>query len=107
MAEVQHYVVFAQLDLVHHIALGLNDWHLTMPILQLRISEGGLGQASLSVYAQWAHSHMFVSYVLRPERYTEWHTGPLRRWAFVLVIDVPPPPVSNEHYPFEPYFLCT
>ena len=34
--------VLSQLNLVHKIALGLNNWHLTMPILQLPVREGGL-----------------------------------------------------------------
>ena len=73
--------VCSQLDLVHRTALGLTNWNLTMPILLLPPSEGGLGQASLSAYAQWAHSHSFVTYVLRPGRFAEQHSGPFRRWA--------------------------
>ena len=61
-----------------------------MPILQLPQAEGGLGQANLSAYAQWVHSHTFVTYALRPEKFAEQHAGPFRRWAFSigLVIDV-------------------
>ena len=35
--------VLSQLNLVHKIALGLNNWHLTMPILQLPARGGGVG----------------------------------------------------------------
>ena len=34
--------VLSQLNLVHKIALGLNNWRLTMPIPQLPVKEGGL-----------------------------------------------------------------
>ena len=60
--------VCSQLDLVHRTALGLTNWNLTMPILLLPPSEGGLG-------------HSFVTYVLRPGRFAEQHSGPFRRWA--------------------------
>ena len=39
--------MLAQLDLVHKVAWGLDNWHLTMLILQLPLQEGGLGQAGL------------------------------------------------------------
>ena len=78
--------VCTQLDLVHRIALGLNTWHLTMPILQLPPSEGGTGQASPSTYAPWVHNHTFVSYVLQPERFAERHAGPFRRWSCATVL---------------------
>ena len=63
--------VLSQLNLVHKIALGLNDWHLTMPSLQLPLKEGGLGQASLAAYAEWVHSHSFVRYVQCPAQFAE------------------------------------
>ena len=53
----------SQMDMVHRTALGISTWHLTMPILVRPPSEGGLGQASLSAYAQWTHSHTVVQYV--------------------------------------------
>ena len=73
-----------QLNLVHRIALGLNNWHLTIPILQLPPDEGGLGQASLASYAEWVHSHSFVKYVQRVAQFAERHAAPFQRWAFTL-----------------------
>ena len=52
-----------------------------MSILVRPPQEGGLGQASLSSYAQWTHSHTFAQYVQRPSRFPERHVGPFRRWA--------------------------
>ena len=74
--------VLSQLNLVHKIALGLNNWHLTMPILQLPIREVGLAQASLAAYAEWVHSQSFVRFVQRPAQFAERHVAPFRRWAF-------------------------
>ena len=97
-----------QLDLVHRTALGLTNWNLTMPILLLPPSEGGWGQASLSAYAQWAHSHSFVKCVLRPGRFAEQHSGPFRRWAaaqgllmeeeFLPYLQLGPVPLSRPSF---------
>ena len=73
--------VLTQLDLVHKVALGLNNWHLTMPILLLPPAAGGLGQASLGAYVQWVHSHTFVMVVATPSRIASAHMGPFQRWA--------------------------
>ena len=100
--------VCSQLDLVHRTAPGLTNWNLTMPILLLPPSEGGLGQASLSAYALWAHSHAFVTYVLRPGRFAEQHSGPFRRWAaaqgllmeeeFLPYLQLGPVPLSRPSF---------
>ena len=74
--------VLSQLNVVHKIALGLNNWHLTMPILQLPAKEGGLAQANLAAYAEWVHSQSFVRFVQRPAQFAERHVAPFRRWAF-------------------------
>ena len=74
--------VLSQLNLVHKIALGLNNWHLTMPILQLPVKEGMLAQANLAAYAEWVHTQSFVRFVRRPAQFAERHVTPFRRWAF-------------------------
>ena len=76
---VEHVV--SQLDLVHIVVLGLNNWHLTMPTLQLRLREGGLGQVGLSTYAQWVHSQTFVTAVLTPRRFSSVHHHRFQRRA--------------------------
>ena len=73
--------VCSQMDMVHWTALGISTWDLTMSILVRPPREGGLGQASLSSYAQWTHSHTFAQYVQRPSHFPERHVGPFRRWA--------------------------
>ena len=74
--------VLSQLNLVHTIALGLNNWHLTMPIRHLPVKEGGLAQASLAAYAEWVHSQSFVRFVQRLAQFAERHVAPFQRWAF-------------------------
>ena len=79
-----------------------------MSILVRPPKEGGLGQASLSAYAQRTHSHTFAQYVQRPSRFAERHVGPFRWWAgahgmlfheeFLLVFQMSPLPLSMPSF---------
>ena len=73
--------VSALLNFVQRVALNLNSWHLTVGILSMRESEGGLAHASLSSYALWVHSHSFVTLVCHPQAYPESQVVAFRGWA--------------------------
>ena len=57
-APTEHVTV--QLNMTHRVALDINTWHLTMPIIALPPGEGGLGQVGLGAYTTWVHSQSFV-----------------------------------------------
>ena len=65
--------VLAHLNLVQHVALNFNSWHLTMGILSMPKRKGGL--------ALWVHSYSFVTLVFRPQAYPESQVTVFRSWA--------------------------
>ena len=63
----------SQLNLIQHVALGLNSWHLTAGIPSMPKREGCLAHAPLASYALWVHSHSFVTAVCHPHVYDASH----------------------------------
>ena len=73
--------ICAQLADVYRIALKLNPWGITLPILGLPVSEGGFSLMPPKSFLMWQHASMFLQYVKEPATISNILAVPFKHWA--------------------------